>query len=76
MVSVALFDAGRQEQIPREMWTKQERRLAKDVARGALEGVGEPGTDTWEDFGTVICLRRQCADDERRRVLEKYLQVG
>jgi len=73
MTSVALFDAGKREKIPREMWSKRERTMAKDAARAALAGVGEPATDVWEDTGTIIVLRRQCRDEERRRVLEKYL---
>lgn len=75
MVSVSLWDAQREEKIPRELWTKRERKLARGVAVGALSGVGIDATDAWEDYGTIITLRRQCRDDERRRVLE-YLKVG
>ena len=73
MASVALFDAQRQEQIHRELWTKRERAMAKQAARQAIENVGEPGTDIFEDSGSIIAVRRQCRDEERRRVLESYL---
>lgn len=73
MASVALFDAVKQEQIHRELWTKREREIAKTAAREAVQDVGEIGTDAWEDSGSIIALRRQCRDAERRQVLEKYL---
>ena len=75
MASVALFDADRQEQIPRQLWTKRERKIAKGVATGAIEDVGVSATDVWEDSETIIALRRECRDAERRQVLEKYIQA-
>ncbi len=76
MASVALFNNEKQEQIPRQMWTKREREIAKQAARDAIENVGEINTDAWEDSGTIIALRRQCRDEERRQVMEKYLSYG
>lgn len=70
---MALFDAEKQEQIHREMWTKREREIAKMAAREAVAEVGESSTDHWEDSGSIIALRRLCRDGERRQVLEKYL---
>lgn len=76
MVSVALWDAERREKIHRELWSKREREAVKSIAREALEDVGERSSDIWEDFGSILALRRQCRDEERRQVLEKYLQTG
>jgi hypothetical protein len=73
MVSVAMWDAERREKVHRELWTKREREAVKRVARDALEAVGERATDAWEDSGSILCLRRQCRDEERRQVVEKYL---
>lgn len=75
MASVALFNTARREQIPREMWTKRERTIAIEEARAAMDGVGDPQSDTIEDHGTIIALRRVCTDDERRRVLERFLEI-
>lgn len=76
MVSVGLWDAERRERIHRELWSKREREAVKSIAREALEDVGERPSDMWEDHGSILALRRQCRDSERRQVLEKYLQTG
>ena len=75
MVSVALFSNFKQEQIHRMNWTKQERKIARSAALSALTDAGDSTTDTWEDSGSIIALRRRCRDDERRLVVEKYLQT-
>ena len=75
MVSVALLsrDLGGRP-IPRSEWTKRELKIARRAARQALEGVGDESTDTPEDGQITHVIRRQCRDEERRQVLEKYLQ--
>ena len=75
MVSVALLTEERGGPLPREEWTSKERQIARRAARAALDGVGDETTDIPEDGRTIIAIRRQCTDSERRQVLEKYLQA-
>lgn len=74
MASVALF-CDRQGPLSRENWSQRELKIAKRAARKALDGVGDSATDTLEDGRTIIAIRRQCRDEERREVLEKFLSV-
>lgn len=60
--------------IPRSEWTPQELKWARRAANRTLEGVGDASTDIIEDGRTTFVIRRQCRDDERRQVLEKYLK--
>lgn len=72
---MALFCDG-QGPLPRANWTQREHKIARRAAKRMLEGVGDTTTDVMEDGNTIIALRRQCRDEERRQVLEKYLSVG
>jgi cobalamin-dependent methionine synthase I len=75
MVSVALF-FDRQGPLPRANWSQREQKIARRAAKRVLEGVGDPTTDVLEDGPEItIALRRQCRDEERRKVLEKFLSV-
>ena len=49
-------------------------RLADRVIKRVLEGCGH-GPDRVEDGHITRIARRECTDDERRRVTEKYLRV-
>lgn len=63
--------------LPVANWTPRERKIARRAAKRALEGVGDATTDVLADGPEItITLRRQCRDEERRQVLEKYLQIG
>jgi len=48
--------------------------LAEKVARRVLDGVGVQSTDVITTGTWTTIVRRQCRDDERRQVVEKYLQ--
>ena len=74
MVSVAwLNEFG---PIEVERWTKPMMKRAKKAARDVLEGVGILRTDVPDRSGVTRCIamRRECTDDERRLVLEQYLE--
>lgn len=49
--------------------------IAEKVASRVLDGVGEAATDVVETGQITRIVRRQCTDDERRRVIEKYLRT-
>lgn len=59
----------------RSAWTDDDEKLAKRVAMKVLEGCGIPSTDHLSDGLVTTIRRRQCTDDERRKVVEKFLQV-
>ncbi len=59
---------------PRSTWTPDVVRLADRVIERVLEGCGH-GPDRVEDGRITRIARRECTDDERRRVTEKYLRV-
>lgn len=54
-------------------WSPTAHALAEKVAMRVLDGVGVPSTDVVEIATITRVVRRQCTDDERRRVVEKYL---
>jgi len=56
-------------------WTAQHRMIADRVARRTLDGIGLQSTDTVEMGALCLFIRRQCTDQERRRVLEKFLST-
>lgn len=60
--------------LPRSTWTLDVVRLADRVIKRVLEGCGH-GPDRVEDGHITRIARRECTDDERRRVTEKYLRV-
>lgn len=70
MVSVSI------NQTPIAAWPPAWRPLAERLARKVLDGAGVPATDVIQ-WGAALCLtvRRQCSDDERRLVVEKYLRA-
>lgn len=72
---MALLTRERGGPIPRPEWTTREARLARRAMKAALDSVGEPQTDTPEDGDLTVITRRQCSDDERRQVLERYLMT-
>ena len=74
MCSVAILNMD--DTIPIAQWSPKERRVAKRMAISSLEYVGVSSTDAWED-GPIcsINVRRQCTDDERRRVNERFLSA-
>lgn len=69
MVSVSLN--GR----PISSWTSDMTKLANRVAMKVLEGCGIPSTDRLENGRVTTIVRRQCTDEERRKVREPYLQL-
>lgn len=75
MATVALLTRERNGPIPRREWTHEEARLAHQAVRAAIAGVGLPETDKTEEGDITAIIRRQCTDQERRRVLEKYLSI-
>lgn len=54
-------------------WPPAAHAIAERVARRVLDGVGVPSTDVVEMGQITRIVRRQCSDDERRRVVEKFL---
>lgn len=60
---------------PRSTWTLEMQKLAYRVAERVLEGCGIPSTDRHSEGMLTIIVRRQCTDEERRKVREPYLQV-
>lgn len=75
MVSVAVLDFTRTRVLSVAEWSIVQKLLVKQVASEVLRGVGLTATDTPDkDVSITHVLRRQCTDDERRRVLEKYVQ--
>lgn len=54
-------------------WPPAAHAIAEKVATRVLDGVGVPSTDVAEMGQITRVVRRQCTDDERRRVIEKYL---
>jgi hypothetical protein len=61
--------------MPVPEWTPAAHMLAERVAVRVLDGVGLPATDDVQMGMITRVVRRQCTDDERRRVVEKYLQT-
>lgn len=61
--------------IPRPLWPDEQRSMAQRIARDALAGDGIESTDVPDDGEITFIIRRQCRDDERRRVTEKYLKI-
>lgn len=57
----------------RAEWNQKDRRIANRAALRGLEGVGLTETDTPEEGRITTIIRRQCTDDERKSVLERYL---
>ncbi len=75
MVSVAVLNRAQTRCLNVSEWSVVQKLLAKQVALEALRGVGDGKTDTPDDDVKItLVLRRQCADDERRQVLEKYVK--
>ena len=72
MVSVALLTRERGGPIPRDEWTAKEEKIASRAANRALRDVGDSSTDIMTSGDITHIVRRQCVDDERRKVLEKY----
>ncbi len=70
MTSVAILLPGHP--IPRDHWNHRMEKVAKKIARAALEGVGVEGTDIVESGNITHVIRRLCSDDERAQVTEKY----
>lgn len=56
-----------------DQWPPAAHLVAEKVANRVLDGVGVPTTDVIETGQITRIVRRQCTDDERRRVVEKYL---
>ena len=54
-------------------WGEGEMRMASRVIERVLEGVGDPSTDVMEGGTITVNVRRQCSDEERRKVREPYL---
>lgn len=67
MVSVSLPG------LTRAQWSPDEVRLVDRVIERVLEGCGVLGDDRVQDGFITRIVRRQCNDQERRRVVEKYL---
>ena len=59
---------------PRSTWTPDVVKLADRVIERVLEGCGT-GADHIQDGMLTRIARRECTDQERRRVTEKYLRV-
>ncbi len=77
MISVAILDRTQTRCIDKCEWSIVQKLIAKQVAVEALRGVGESPTDAPDDDTRItFVLRRQCADDERKRVVEKYLKLS
>ena len=75
MVTVAVWEYFADHPVPVDNWTIKQRKLAKKVARAALDGVGVVTKDvaSFDEGTTIYALRRLCTDDERRMVTEQYL---
>ena len=73
MVSVAIMD--KRGPIAIADWSPWFHKLAERYGAKTLDCVGDATTDAVEIGGTCRIIRRQCKDDERRKVLEKFLEV-
>lgn len=56
-------------------WPPAAHAIAERVASRVLDGVGLPATDDVQMGQITRVVRRQCTDEERRRVIEKYLTI-
>lgn len=74
MVSVALLTREDNGPILRELWTAKELKMARRAARKTLEAVGDKTTDIPEEGSITTLIRRRCTDDERKGVVESFLE--
>lgn len=62
--------------VPVDAWGETMRKVAHRYAQEVLRGAGVPESDRVSEGNITLIYRRQCTDDERRRVPEPFLACG